>query len=675
MTNAVMALAALVSGPSPRNLSAMMLNRLAYALCSTAFLALPAGAEVRAVLVGVSDYLYLDADLKGPGNDVRLMAETLAARGIAPAGMTILTSDPTGLPQGAATGAPTRDGILTALTDVAAKAAPGDTVVFYFSGHGGQAPDLSGDEGGGYDEIFLPADATGWKGSIGAVENAILDDELQVWAQALMDRDVALVGLIDACHSATGFRGSAGKGAARGLTPDQLGVPEGTASAPATAPVDLTGNYVFLYSSQSDERSFEYPLGDTGLWQGEFTLRLTQILSAAPEASWAQVLAHVADTMLQGEARQVPEGEGPMLDAQVFGSGQAAARLQVAGAVLKAGLLQGLAEGTEVTFYAQGSGGEPLGTALVKKVSAREATLDAPAPEGAAWAEISAAPPPAPLVLAAPLRADPADGFDYAAWEAALPALGAEPDLVPILTEGTVALAGPDGLLDPEGPGSTPRIVLDEGESPAEALARALDTAAHGLRLRAALLGATGRSITGKDAVSVSYEIRPGSPEGDACGKAGAATDWDPAQGAQECDQIWLTVTNRSGKMQDVSVLYMSADFAVAPIWPQQNTVNRLAPGESARIGLQIAAGSKAGVEEIWVLAVPMGEDSGLRTDLTRLATTDTTRGGPADAMTAWLETRLADPEEQTRGFSTKPAALTMIRQRVRLNPGPDAAL
>jgi len=655
----------------------MMLNRLTYALCSTAALAFPASAEVHAVLVGVSDYLYLDADLKGPGNDLRLMAETLEARGIAPDRMTLLTSDPTSLPLGAVTGAPTRAGILAALDDVAQKAAPGDTVVFYFSGHGGQAPDLSGDEGGGYDEIFLPADAKDWKGSIGAVENAIVDDELQAWAQGLMDRDITLVGLIDACHSATGFRGSAGKGVARGLTPDQLGVPEGAASAPATAPVELTGNYVFLYSSQSDERSFEYPLGETGLWQGEFTLRLTQVLSAAPEASWAQVLAHVADTMVQGEARQVPEGEGPMLDAQVFGSGQAAARMQVSDRRLKAGLLQGLAEGTEVTFYAEGSGGDPLGTALVKKVTAREATLDAPAPQGAAWAEVSAAPPPAPLTLAAPLRADPTDGQDYAAWIAALPAPGAKPDLVPILTEGSVALAGPDGVLDPEGPGSTPRIALDEGEAPQEALAHALDKAAHGLRLRAALLGATGRSITGKDAVSVAYEIRPAAAAVGAggCGKPGEAMVWDPARGAQACDQIWLTVTNRSGKMQDVSVLYMAADFAVSPIWPQQNTVNRLAPGESARIGLQIAADSPAGVEEIWVLAVPMGEDSGLRTDLTRLAMTDTMRGGPADEMTAWLETRLADPEEQTRGFSTKPAALVMIRQRVRLTPGPDAAL
>lgn len=650
----------------------MMLNRLAYALCSVAWLwAAPAQAEVRAVLVGVSDYVTLDADLNGPANDVRLMAETLAARGIAPAQMTILTSDPTNLPEGAATGAPTRDAIMGALQAVAAAAAPGDTVVFYFSGHGGQAPDQSGDEGGGYDEIFLPADAAGWKGSIGAVENAILDDELQIWAQALMDRDVTLIGLIDACHSATGFRGTGGEGIPRGLTPDQLGVPEDAVSAPATAPLELSGNYVFLYSSQSDERSFEYPLGDTGLWQGEFTLRLSQVLAASPEASWAQVLAHVANAMVQGPARQVPEGEGPLLDMQVFGSGSAAARLEVSGATLKAGLLQGIAEGSELALYAEGAGGAPLGTVLAGKVSARETALAGDIPPGAAWAEVIAAPPPEPLSLAAPVRADAGDGQAYAAWVAALPAPGARPDLVPILVDGTVALAGADGVLDPDGPGSTPRVERQQGETEAEALDRALAVAAHGLRLREALAGATGRSITGKDPVTVTIERRPGVLAGDACGAAGGAVAWDPAEGAAPCDQLWLTVTNRSGKMQDVSVLYMAADFEVAPIWPQANGVNRLAPGESARIGLQIAPDSTAGLEEIWVLAVPMDDDSGLRVDLTRLAATETTRGGPADALTAWFEQRLANPEEErSRGFSTKPAALAMIRQVVRLKPG-----
>ena len=226
-------------------------------LAALAALVLPLRAEHRAVLVGVSDYSVLDADLNGPKNDVRLMAEVLAARGVPPAEMTVLTSDPTGLPAGAHSGPPTRAAILAALADVSDRAAPGDTVVFYFSGHGGQAPDQSGDEGGGYDEIFLPADAAGWKGDIGAVENAILDDELQLWAQGLLSRDIQLIGLIDACHSDTGFRALGGAGRARGLSPTDLGIPQDAPSAPRDPAPPLQGQFVFLYSSQSDQRSFE----------------------------------------------------------------------------------------------------------------------------------------------------------------------------------------------------------------------------------------------------------------------------------------------------------------------------------------------------------------------------------------------------------------------------------
>ena len=186
--------------------------RAPFALALAATLLTPAQAEIRAVVVGVPDYLTLDADLKGPSNDARLMAETLIARGVSPARITVLTSDPTGLPAGATTGQPTHDAILAALTTAAAASAPGDTIVFTFSGHGAQAPDLSGDEGGGYDELLLPADAAGWKGSIGSVENAITDDDLQVWAQQTLAKGIQVIGLIDACHSATGFRAVGGQG-------------------------------------------------------------------------------------------------------------------------------------------------------------------------------------------------------------------------------------------------------------------------------------------------------------------------------------------------------------------------------------------------------------------------------------------------------------------------------
>ncbi len=632
--------------------------------------AAPALAEVRAVLVGVGDYLMLDADLKGPSNDVRLMAETLALRGVDPGAMTVLTADPTGLPGGVATATPLRAAILAAMEAAAAASAPGDTVVFYFSGHGAQAPDMSGDEGGGYDEILLPADAAGWKGAIGAVENAILDDELQAWAQGMLSRGVQVVGLIDACHSATGFRAVGGAGVARVVDDAALGIPDDVVPVVGDPVPPLTGDFVFLYSSQSDQRSFEYPMAD-GTWHGAFTLRLAQTLQTAPQASWAQVLAATTEGMVQGPAKQMPDGEGTLLQAQVFGTARPAMRLPVVGGKLAAGLLQGVATGSEVALYADAAGGQALAVLPVGNVTAREAALAGPVPDAALWAEVISAPPPVPLVLAAPVRADAADGFDYAAWDAALRDVGqaavTAPDLVPILTGGKVALAGADGVLDPVGPGSSPRITPQSDETEAEALARVLEAAAQGLGLRAVLAGAAGRSLTGKPALEMMVERRAAGPD---CGAVAKAVPHDAAQGVAPCDQLWLTLTNTGGKAQDVSVLYFAADFSVLPIWPMQNLANRLAPGESVRVGLMIEAGSAAGLEEIWVLAVPADADAP-RVDLTRLATPATLRDlGGTDPMTEWLQSRLPGEDSTSRGFALKPAPLTMIRQLVRLNPG-----
>lgn len=630
-----------------------------------------ADAELRAVLVGVGDYLTLDADLKGPSNDVRLMAETLVARGVDPGSMTILTADPTGLPKGVETGKPHRDDILSALDAAAEASAKGDTVIFYFSGHGAQAPDMSGDEGGGYDEILLPADAAGWKGAIGAVENAILDDELQAWAQTALSRGVKVVGLIDACHSATGFRAIGGKGVARVVGEDLLGIPVDVVSVAGNPLPALSGDFVFLYSSQSDQRSFEYPLADGTTWHGEFSLRLAQTLHDTPDASWAQVLAATTEAMVQGPARQMPEGEGTMLETQVFGQGSGLARMAVQDGKLAAGLLHGLAEGAEMAVFDNPSGGEALTVLPLGEVTAREAVFAGDLPEGGLWAELVAAPPPPPLTVAAPVRADATDGFNYTDWIAALPSGGASADLVPILTGGLVALAGADGVLDPEGPGSSPRIKPDPDEAPAQAVERVLAQAVHGLRLREVLAGASGRSLIGKAAVTMSVERRADTGS---CNAVAEAVPFDPATGVAPCDQIWLTLTNTGGKAQDVSVLYFTTDFLVQPIWPFQNLSNRLAPGESAMVGMQLVAGSTAGLEEIWVLAVPV-DPNAPRIDLTPLASPEMTRAfpSPSSEMAMWLEGRMIDPEDaQSRGFSAKPAALTMLRQMVLVQPGSD---
>jgi hypothetical protein len=183
--------------------------------------------------------------------------------------------------------------------------------------------------------------------------------------------------------------------------------------------------------------------------------------------------------------------------------------------------------------------------------------------------------------------------------------------------------------------------------------------------------GATGRGLTGKPLIAMAIDRRPAG-DGEGCGKAGPDAPADPGQGVAPCDQLWLTLTNRSGKAQDVSVLYYATDFTVSPIWPHSNLANRLQPGESVTVGLQIDQGSLAGLEEIWVLAVPEA-DEGKRIDLTRLSTPQMTRAyaGASSDMALWIEGRMIDPTEAaSRGFSLKPAPLTMIRQVVRLQRG-----
>lgn len=640
---------------------------LGWGLAAAGFLLTAGAAQAAtfAVLVGAGDYRVLDADLKGPANDVRLMAGVLAARGVAAGDMVALTDAPAGLPAGVAVGVPDLAGIRAALAGVSGRAGPGDTVVFYFSGHGTQAPDVNGDEGGGADEVLLPVDAEGWDGQ--GLRQALVDDELGDWARGLLARKVQVVGLIDACHSDTGFRALTGA-TARGLPPAALGVPDSGAGE-AGHGEGLTGQFVFLYSSQADQRSFEFPLGDGQVWHGAFTAALAGALESLETPTWAQLLAAASDRMARGEAAQLPDGEGTLLAVPVFGQGRGSARWRVAGGAVQAGLLQGLGAGDRLALFAEPAGGEDLGEALVARAEASQARLAGTPPAGAAWAELVAAAPPPPLRLAAPVRADAGDGFDYADWRAALPAPApGKADLVPVLVDGTVALAGADGALDPTGPGSTPRVGIEGGESPGLALARVLGQAGHALRLKAALAGAAGRRLTGGPVLDLGMTRKPGVVAGQDCGEAGPAGPVDPAKGVAPCDQLWLTVTNRSGQAQDVTALYFAADFTVTPIWPRPGLSNRLAPGEAARMGFQIDPASPPALEDLLLVAVP-AEDEGPRTDLSVLASPQMTRStaGLDNDLATWIDLQASEGDPAARGFATRPPAFTLVRQPVRI--------
>ena len=161
--------------------------------CLASLGAQPAGAwaQDRALVIGIGTYENLPEDmfLHGPKNDVKAIQSLLTGTlRFKPEEIRVLTDDKA-----------TRQAILSSMDEwLIAGTAPGDRVYLYFSGHGLQVKDISGDEEDGMDEAIstydLKAGDEDWT-------NVILDDELEAVLEKLKGRAVTLV--IDACHSGT----------------------------------------------------------------------------------------------------------------------------------------------------------------------------------------------------------------------------------------------------------------------------------------------------------------------------------------------------------------------------------------------------------------------------------------------------------------------------------------
>ena len=174
-------------------------------------------AEVSAILVGVADYTIESGirDLKGPPNDVRLLADALTGRGVTD--ITLLADHLEGGTR------PTRTAILSALAEKAATVGAGDFVFIHLSGHGTRQTDRDGDETDGLDEVFLPADAGRAAEGTGLIANAILDDEIGAAVDAIRATGANVWLVMDSCNSGTGLRGVGSNVATRFVDPASLG--------------------------------------------------------------------------------------------------------------------------------------------------------------------------------------------------------------------------------------------------------------------------------------------------------------------------------------------------------------------------------------------------------------------------------------------------------------------
>lgn len=90
---------------------------------------------------------------------------------------------------------PTKENIKHALQWLVKDCQAGDSLVFYFSGHGLRQPDFKNDELDGYDETICPLDFR--------TEGMILDNDLNTTLVRPLTRGVTLHAIVDACHSGT----------------------------------------------------------------------------------------------------------------------------------------------------------------------------------------------------------------------------------------------------------------------------------------------------------------------------------------------------------------------------------------------------------------------------------------------------------------------------------------
>lgn len=134
-----------------------------------------------ALLIGINNYPGTGSDLSGCLNDVADALTTLKTAGFSCTTYKDTTAK--------------RSAIISAFKSLISGARSGDSLVLYYSGHGSQVRDASGDESDGYDEVICPAD---WP-------QYVSDDDLRS-ILATVPKGVTVDVILDCCHSGTGTR-------------------------------------------------------------------------------------------------------------------------------------------------------------------------------------------------------------------------------------------------------------------------------------------------------------------------------------------------------------------------------------------------------------------------------------------------------------------------------------
>ncbi len=631
------------------------------ALCLTA---LPAFArENHALLIGANQYPSLEERwwLKGPANDVQLVATYLTTEApvaFAAENVTVLSDGVAGAE------APTLGAIRGAFAELTAEVQPGDFVYLHFSGHGTQAPATdAATELDGLDELFLPVDIGPWSDKVGAVQNALVDDEIGALIDGLRAKGANVWAVFDSCHSGTATRAVENAEEdvrVRQLPPEALGIDVDSVEVSRSvdprqveAPFDAgsgEGSFVAFFAAQTNEVTPEknLPKGKPGRKpQGVFTWTLMEVLAEYPSATYGQVGQEVLRRYaVKNLAKATPLFEGD-LDQVVFG-GEGGARVsqwpaEVSDAdfTIPAGTLHGLSEGAVLAVMgsAADADADALGyvtlTAVETFVSTGRAVekdgkvLPAELPKGLTLRKLDEGLDFTLTVALPPAGSAPADAL-LAALDALQQAAGPRLAFVAADQEADLRLAvlpdspRPDAIWVLPATGlaedlsATPSVATGgkDGAVLAATLADTLVTMARAQNLMK-LAGAVGAA---NPEVEVALLTR--TPEDRTLRPLPFAPVLIPD------DEVHVLAKNNGDGPVDVNVLYIGADWSISHWFS-----GRLHPGDELKKGLFKISADVLGQERMLVVVTPAKSQSPVE-DLSYLAqdALDTTRkvGGTA---------------------------------------------
>jgi hypothetical protein len=305
----------------------------------------------RALLVGINNYKYSDKipSLSGSINDVEDMRTLLIGKFEFPPENILVLQD----------AAATHAGIIGAIqTHLIAKTQPGDIVVFHYSGHGSQMPDVTKKRISGLDETIVPYDARDEAGKVFDISGA----ELHGLLLQLAAKTKNITFILDSCHSGTLVRDGA-PARTRWIKADLRDPPPLPPYAVTTRGLGqteetLSPRYAFIAAATSKESAFEY--FSEGKDHGALTYFLTrQLRTANAAATYRDVMDSVTGNVTSNYPSQHPSLEGVEADQYVFGDGSSLAQMYVAASPLDpnkvsiaVGQVQGATIGSTYEVYA-----------------------------------------------------------------------------------------------------------------------------------------------------------------------------------------------------------------------------------------------------------------------------------------------------------------------------------